>query len=80
MSPALVVPGVGVESPGGTFNAYRGRITAAYSGDMEWLYLLDTTADTITVYEATVHKRWLRHSLHPLDPAAETAVPAGPDD
>ena len=68
--PLLVVAGVGTQSPGGTRpSPYVGRIAAANSGDMEWLYLIDTATDTITVYEATVHQRWLRHSVHQLQPA-----------
>ena len=68
--PLLVVAGVGHESPGGTRpRPYRGRIATADSGDMEWLYLIDTGTDTITVYEATYHQRWLRHSVHQLQPA-----------
>ena len=77
--PALVVPGIGSESPGGTGNLYRGRVASSSSGGMGWLYLLDTTADTVTVYEATCHERWLRHSIHHLHAVGELFVPVGPD-
>jgi hypothetical protein len=73
--PPLVVPGVGKESPGGTRpSPYRGRIATVDSGDMEWLYLIDTGTDTITVYEATSHDRWLRHSVHHLTPTIHEQV------
>ncbi|MDG4795027.1 hypothetical protein [Micromonospora sp. WMMD1082] len=46
----------------------RGHVaTAARHHDTEWMYLIDAAAHTIRVYEATVHDRWLPHSLHPLD-------------
>lgn len=64
---------------GGTANLYRGRIASSSSGDIERLYLLDTTADTVTVYEATCHQRWLRHSSQHVHPVGEPFVPAGPD-
>jgi hypothetical protein len=73
--PALMVPGVGRESPGGTSRQpYRGRIATVDTGDMEWLYLIDCDTDTIAVYEATCHHRWLRHSVHPLAPARSEQV------
>lgn len=73
--PALVVPGVGQESPGGTRRTpYSGRIATVDSGDMEWLYLIDTDTATITVYEATNHQRWLLHSVHHLAPAPSQQV------
>jgi uncharacterized protein DUF4314 len=50
--------------------------TAARHGDTEWMYLIDPAAQAIRVYEATVHDRWLPHSLHPLDP---DTTPAPPD-
>ena len=45
---------------------------------MEWLYLINADTDTVTVYEATCHDRWLRHSVHHLEPAEELFTPAGP--
>lgn len=73
--PALGVPGVGQESPGGTHpDSYVETIATANSGDMQWLYLLDTGTDTITVYEATCHSRWLLHSVHHLAPAIQEQV------
>ncbi|WP_433032279.1 hypothetical protein [Plantactinospora sp. CA-290183] len=32
----------------------------------EWLYLIDPRTEQILVYEATIHDRWLHHSMHPL--------------
>jgi hypothetical protein len=73
-----LIAGVGVESPGGTRpRPYVGRVSAVDSGDMEWLYLIDADTATITVYEATCHHRWLRHSLHHLAPVEELFTPAG---
>jgi hypothetical protein len=78
--PALVVPGVGQESPGGTSSRpYRGQVSTVDSGDMEWLYLIDCDTDTIAVYEATCHHRWLRHSVHSLALARQEHV-VDPDD
>jgi hypothetical protein len=42
--------------------------TAERHADAEWMYLVDAGAQTVRVYEATVHDRWLPHSAHPLDP------------
>jgi hypothetical protein len=77
-----VVPGIGYPSPGGTRpHPARIRLTDRIDGYLEWLYLLHPDTDTVTVYEATVHARWLRHSLHHLDPVDELFVvepdPAG---
>jgi hypothetical protein len=56
----------------------RGNVaTAARHGYTEWMYLIDAEARTIRVYEATVHDRWLPHSLHPLDAATALAPPGG---
>ncbi len=75
-SPPLVVPGVGVKSPGGTGrDPFRGHIVTADTGYMEWLYLIDPDADTVVVYEATRHQRWLRHSLHHLQPGDDLFTP-----
>ena len=57
----------------------QGRIaTAERHGYTEWMYLIDDEARTVRVYEATVHDRWLPHSLHPLDPGTVLAPPCGP--
>ncbi|WP_281906105.1 DUF4314 domain-containing protein [Phytohabitans aurantiacus] len=56
----------------------RGNVaTAARHDYTEWMYLIDAAAQTIRVYEATVHDRWLPHSLHPLDPNTPPAPPDG---
>lgn len=53
----------------------RGHVAnAARHGYTEWMYLIDRAAQTIRVYEATVHDRWLQHSQHPLDPATSPAT------
>jgi hypothetical protein len=65
--PALIVAGVGRKSPGGTrSHPYSGRIATTNTGDMQWLYLIDPATDTVHVYEATIHQRWLAHSVHQL--------------
>jgi hypothetical protein len=46
----------------------RGRLDDPVEGYLEWMYLLDLATDTVIVYEATCHRRWLWHSQHPLDP------------
>ncbi|SCG77688.1 hypothetical protein [Micromonospora inositola] len=67
------VPGVGyaTDLQDGT---RRGRIDEAAQGYLEWMYLVDVATDTVLVHEATCHSRWLRHSQHPLDPAAAGTV------
>ncbi|WP_327007641.1 hypothetical protein OHA72_10420 [Dactylosporangium sp. NBC_01737] len=46
------------------------------AGMAQWLYLLDARDDTVVVYEATVHGRWLRHSHHPLRLTRPEPLPA----
>ncbi|GIJ64837.1 hypothetical protein [Virgisporangium aurantiacum] len=46
------------------------------AGMAQWLYLLDERDDTVVVYEATVHGRWLRHSHHPLRLTRPEPLPA----
>ncbi|MEV0811489.1 hypothetical protein AB0I41_35045, partial [Micromonospora sp. NPDC050200] len=46
----------------------RGLTSAPVEGYLEWMYLVDVATDTVAVYEATRHARWLRHSRHLLDP------------
>lgn len=53
-------------SHGGCGSLRRGQLTAAVDVNLEWLYLLDVATDTVVVYEATCHNRWLLHSRHPL--------------
>jgi hypothetical protein len=43
----------------------------------EWLYLIEGLDDTVLVFEASVHGRWLPHSRHPLHAAADGLV-SGP--
>lgn len=73
--PGQFVPGLGYPSPGGTRPRPTSvRLTDLIKGHLEWLYILHPDTDTVTVYEATVHDRWLRHSLHHLDPVEELFV------
>jgi hypothetical protein len=72
--PALVVAGVGHETRGGSGGLRRGRLAEAVTADLEWLYLVDVATDTVVVYEATRHNRWLRHSVQFLDPVEELFV------
>lgn len=56
----------------------RGHLTTATRhGYTEWMYLIDAEAQTVRVFEATVHDRWLPHSLHPLDPDTAPTPPGG---
>lgn len=52
----------------------RGQVSAPVEGYLEWMYLVDVATDTVVVYEATRHGRWLRHSHHLLDPDAGATV------
>src|SRR6266545_6088452 len=40
----------------------------------EWLYLIEGLDDTVLVFEASVHGRWLLHSRHPLQAAADGVI------
>jgi hypothetical protein len=71
---AVTVPGIGYASPGDTASLRQGRLTGEVGPDLEWLYLVDVATDTIAVYAATRHSRWLRHSLHHLDPIEELFI------
>ena len=70
----LAVAGVGHRSSGGTGPLRHGHIGQPVTSDLEWLYLLDADTDTVLVYEATCHQRWLHHSRHPLDPSNQLAT------
>ncbi|WP_189169749.1 hypothetical protein [Pilimelia anulata] len=71
--PYRIVPGVGQPSPGGTrARPARIRLVEPIGAWLGWLYVVDPDSDTVTVYEATVHDRWLHHSVHEL----HTLVPA----
>ncbi|MDZ5447263.1 hypothetical protein U2F26_31915 [Micromonospora sp. 4G57] len=61
------VPGVGYTADL-TGGVRRGRIDDPAEGYLEWMYLVDVSTDSVVVYEATCHGRWLRHSRHLLDP------------
>jgi len=52
----------------------RGQLTETVDGFLEWLYLLHPALRIVEVYEATCHTRWLRHSLHHLNPEEELFV------
>ena len=67
------VAGVGYPTPAGD-DTRHGRLGEDLDGFLEWLYLLHPGQRLVAVYEATCHARWLRHSLHHLDPAAELFV------
>jgi hypothetical protein len=77
--PYKILPGVGCPSPGGTrprpAHIRLGDPIGAYLG---WLYVLDPQTDIVTVYEATVHDRWLRHSVHQLRANDDAPIVAGP--
>ncbi|MBM0259524.1 hypothetical protein [Micromonospora sp. 4G55] len=62
-----LVPGVGCVSD--LQDGLRsGRLDDPVDGYLEWMYLVDSATDTVIVYEATCHGRWLLHSRHLLDP------------
>lgn len=65
--PYTIVPGVGCPSPGGTRpRPARIRLASTITAYLGWLYVVDPDTDIVTVYEATVHDRWLHHSRHRL--------------
>jgi hypothetical protein len=79
-SPYTMVAGVGCPSPGGTRpRPARIRLTADIGAAIGWLYVIDADTAVVTVYEATVHDRWLRHSEHCLQPSHDDTAPDRPD-
>jgi hypothetical protein len=74
----VAVPGVGHALAAAQPPVQGSIATAERHGYTEWMYLIDDEAWTVRVYEATVHDRWLLHSLHPLDPGTAPALPYGP--
>ena len=77
--PYTIVPGIGRPSPGGTRpQPARIFIGHAIKVNLGWLYVVDPETDSVTVYEATVHDRWLRHSVHQLRASVDISTPAGP--
>lgn len=66
-------------APGGA--PLEGRLTDPVPPAAIWLYLIDAATDTVCVYAATRHDRWLYHSRHHLDPDhAGPPRPAPPGD
>ena len=65
----LLRPGVGyATSADYEHGRRRGHIGSdEVDADLEWLYLFDPASDTVRVFEATRHSRWLHHSTHTLD-------------
>jgi hypothetical protein len=61
------VPGIGYTAPDDGCAHVDARITDLVPCDLNWLYLNDTATDTVVVYEATRHDRWLLHSRHDLN-------------
>lgn len=68
------VPRIGHPVPSGGDGIRHGRLGEDLDGFLEWLYLIHPEQHLVEVYEATCHARWLRHSLHGLDPVAELFV------
>ncbi|MFC0531337.1 hypothetical protein [Phytohabitans kaempferiae] len=66
---AFLVPGVG-HALRDTGPAIHGNLhwPTADVAKPEWMYLLHEPSEQVLVYEATVHRRWLPHSSHRLDP------------
>ena len=78
-SPYPMVAGVGCPSPGGTRpRLAQIRLTADIGAAIGWLYVIDADTAVVTVYEATVHDRWLRHSEHCLQPRHDDTPPGQP--
>jgi hypothetical protein len=78
-SPYPMVAGVGCPSPGGTRpRPAHIRLTADIGAAIGWLYVIDADTAVVTVYEATVHDRWLRHSEHCLHPSHDDTAPSEP--
>ena len=65
------VTGVGYPTAAGNGGTRHGQLGEDLDGFLEWLYLLHPEQHLVVVYEATCHARWLRHSLHHLDPVED---------
>ena len=74
------VTGLGHPSPNSDTGVRHGTLGEDIGGFLEWLYLLHPDHGVVVVYEATCHGRWLRHSLHHLDPVEELFVTEPADD
>lgn len=68
------VTGIDTPAPVSTAAPRRATLHARIDGPLEWLYLLHPQENVVVAYEATCHHRWLRHSLHHLDPVDELFV------
>ncbi|MEU4555734.1 hypothetical protein [Micromonospora violae] len=73
-------PVTGLGYPAENDSIRRGSLRENINGFDEWLYLLRPDQRLLVVYEATVHRRWLRHSVHHLDPVEDLFVTAPADD
>ncbi|MEV6377651.1 hypothetical protein [Micromonospora musae] len=70
----LAVPGMRYPAITEDDTIRQGSLREDLDGFVEWLYLLHLDQRLLVVYEATVHGRWLRHSVHHLDPIEELFV------
>ncbi len=68
------VPGVGQPMSTSQPTARTGGLNEELDGMLEWMYLVHVEHRTVTVYEATCHRQWLRHSVHYLDPVEDVFV------
>jgi hypothetical protein len=72
------IRGVGYPAPSSEPTPRTGALGENVDGFLEWLYLVAVATDTVVVYEATRHDRWLRHSRHRLNPGGELFEPYHP--
>lgn len=68
------VPGIGNPAPSHDRGLRAGQLGETIDGFLEWIYLINPDQHMVVVYEATCHARWLRHSLHHLDPVEDLFV------
>jgi hypothetical protein len=68
------IPRLGHPAPQSAARPRHGLLGEEVDGYLEWLYLLHPDQQIVVVYEATCHARWLRHSLHHLDPVDDLFV------
>lgn len=60
--------------------AHAGRITDRHvDANLAYLYLLDPARQAVLVHEPTRSNRWLRHSIHHLDPVEDLFTPTDHD-
>lgn len=67
-------PGVGQPMLTSDPAARTGSLNEDLDGLLGWMYLVHVEHRTVTVYEATCHRRWLRHSVHHLNPVEDLFV------